>query len=79
MNKLDKAREEECKDCLMWIKIENCRECLFNTLCDIEDQYAESDYDESDEHEYDRWFIDRIFNNKNQNGEKGTWWISKRA
>ena len=62
MDKLSKAREEECKNCLMWIKIENCRECLFNAMCDIEDKYADSDYDEVDETDwYDPMLLDRMF------------------
>lgn len=62
MEKLDKAREEECKSCLMWVKIENCRECLFNAMCDIEDKYADSDYDEVDETDwYDPMLLDRMF------------------
>jgi hypothetical protein len=62
MDKLDKAREEICKDCLMWVKIENCRECLFNAMCDIEDKYADSDYDETDEYDwYDPMLLDRMF------------------
>lgn len=32
MEKLDKAREEICCDCIDGIDIENCRQCLFNVL-----------------------------------------------
>lgn len=32
MDKLDKAREEICKDCMFWIISTNCRACLYNTL-----------------------------------------------
>ena len=32
MDKLDKAREEICKDCMFWIAIENCKACLYDTL-----------------------------------------------
>lgn len=32
MDKLDKAREEICKDCMYWTVISNCSECLFNVL-----------------------------------------------
>lgn len=30
---LTKYIESMCEDCELWIKIENCRECLFNVLC----------------------------------------------
>ena len=36
MDKLDKAREEICKDCMFWMAIENCKACLYNTLKDGE-------------------------------------------
>jgi hypothetical protein len=32
MDKLDKAREEICKDCMFWIAIENCKACIYDTL-----------------------------------------------
>ena len=32
MDKLSKAREEICKDCMFWIISTNCRACLYNTL-----------------------------------------------
>lgn len=34
MNKLDKAREEICKDCEHGIVVENCKKCLFSVLKD---------------------------------------------
>ena len=34
MDKIDKAREEICKDCIFWTVIENCTACLFNNLKD---------------------------------------------
>lgn len=32
MDKLSKAREEICKDCMFGIAIENCRACIYDTL-----------------------------------------------
>lgn len=32
MEKLNKEVEEYCADCQLGIKLENCRECLFNVL-----------------------------------------------
>lgn len=32
MNKLNKAVESICEDCMFWIQIENCRACLYNAL-----------------------------------------------
>ena len=34
MDKLDKAREEICKDCMFWTVIENCSACIYNTIKD---------------------------------------------
>ena len=32
MDKLTKSIESFCEDCQLWIKIENCKQCLFNVL-----------------------------------------------
>ena len=32
MEKLNKEVEEICADCELWIKLENCKQCLFNVL-----------------------------------------------
>lgn len=32
----ENIREEWCSECGYWIVLENCRECVFNTLCKID-------------------------------------------
>ena len=29
----EKMREDFCQDCELWTQIDNCRDCLFNVLC----------------------------------------------
>lgn len=36
MDKLSKAREEICKDCMFGIAIENCRACLYNLFQEMD-------------------------------------------
>jgi hypothetical protein len=33
---LTKYVESMCEDCELWIKIENCRECLFNVFQEMD-------------------------------------------
>ncbi|MBO7711985.1 MAG: hypothetical protein J6S85_00370 [Methanobrevibacter sp.] len=37
MDKLDKAREEICKDCMFGTVVKNCNACLYNILKQNED------------------------------------------
>jgi len=56
MDKLDKAREEICKDCMFWTAIENCKACLYDTLKKEEKkEEEEDDYDW-----YDPMLMDRM-------------------
>jgi len=58
MDKLDKAREEICKDCMFGIAIENCKACIYDTF---KKEEKKADYDEDDYDWYDPMLFDRMF------------------
>ena len=58
MDKLSKAREEICKDCMFWTAIENCKACLYDNF---KKEEKKADYDEEDSDWYDPMLMDRMF------------------
>ena len=50
MEKLNKQIESYCEDCELWIKLENCKQCLFNVL-HLFDWYSPFSWDDEDDKE----------------------------